>query len=156
MAKSEFKYDDKVWKALRRKLKDTGQAGKHVRVGIMGDAEMHHSGFSMIELAATHEFGSSDGRIPERSFLRSTFRERADDLTRILTKIAKQVVADKIDVDTALGQLGLWGANAVKQKITKEDIPPPLSPRTIQRKGSTKPLVDTGQLVNSISWVLVK
>lgn len=150
-----IKVNDKVWRDLRAKLKKLGMKDAHVQVGILGDAGMHHSGFSMIELAAVHEFGSRDGRIPERSFLRSTFRDRKEDLTKFLTKIAKQIIADKLSPEDALGQLGLWGAAQVKNQITKQDIPPPLSARTIQRKGSTKPLVDTGQLVNSISWKVV-
>ena len=149
------KYDDRVWKALRQKLKDLGAEHKHVRVGVMGDAGMHHSGYSLVELAATHEFGSSNGHIPERSFIRSTFRERDQELTKILTGLAKGVIADKVQVDEALGKIGLWGANAVKRQITGQDIPPPLAVSTIKRKGSTKPLVDTGQLLNSITWVLV-
>jgi hypothetical protein len=33
-------------------------------------------------------------------------------------------------------------------------VPPPLKPATIARKGSSRPLVDTGRLLSAITWVV--
>lgn len=156
MSKSQVKVDDKAWKELRRHLKKLEREGAHVKVGVLASSGTHaESGISMIEIASVHEFGSPSIGVPERSFIRAGIQEKRDDLVRILNGLAKGIVQDKITVDEALQKLGLWGANAVKRKITSSDIPPPLKASTVARKGSTKPLVDTGQLVNSISFEVV-
>lgn len=148
-----MKVNDKKWKQLKKKLGKLSLGKAHVRVGTFGG--VHSSGYLMPELMATHEFGSQDGRIPQRSFIGATLSERRQEITKLLSQYADQILQDKLAPAQALGQLGLWAATAVKAKITTTDIPPPLKPSTIARKGSTKPLVDTGQLVNSITWVVI-
>lgn len=137
----------------------TGLEKARVKVGILegkgGEAEHGESGMAIIEIAAVHEFGSVDGRIPERSFLRRTFEEQQDELIKFQSKIAVAVVNQRLSIEQGLGQLGLWAQAAIKRTITGDPpIPPPLKPATIARKGSDRPLVDTGQLLNSIQWEL--
>jgi hypothetical protein len=145
------KSDDAVWRKLRKKLGRLRLQGAHVRVGVFGGVH-EDSGFDMVELLATHELGTRDGRIPARAPIATTFREQAPQLTVVLANIADQVITDRLTIRAGLDRLGLWGATMVKRTITTTDLPPPLKPRTIARKGSSKPLVDTAQLVNSISW----
>jgi hypothetical protein len=150
------KVNDREWKKLKGRLDKLGRTGAHVQVGVFSTAGAHaDSGVSMVEIAAVHEFGSPSANIPQRSFIRAGILESREELKKVLAKLAKGVVQDRIQVDEALQQLGLWGANAVKRKVTGTNIPPPLATATIRRKGSSKPLVDTGQLVNSITWVVV-
>lgn len=154
----KFKVDVKVWKQLRAHLKKIGKDHSYVKVGVLTD-EMHHSGFSLVEIAAVHEFGSRDGRIPQRSFIRAGIKDSQPQLVRFLQNLARAVLKDPAAshsaVDEALNKLGAFAANSVKRYVTKNNIPPPLSPRTIVRKGSSKPLIDTGQLVNSITWQVI-
>ncbi|MDF7681191.1 hypothetical protein PT300_11600 [Enterobacteriaceae bacterium ESL0689] len=42
-------------------------------------------------------------------------------------------------------------AGEVKRKI-QSGIAPPLDPKTIARKGSSRPLIDTGNLLQSITY----
>jgi len=150
VSSGKVKVDDKKWRELRKRLEAMGADKAHVRVGVLSDDS--HGDIGMIELAAIHEFGSEAAGIPERSFIRRTFRDRKEELTQLLHVLTHKIVTNKMTILQALNTLGLWGANAVKQTITQSDIPPPLKPSTIARKGSDKPLVDTGQLVNSITW----
>lgn len=148
---------DKGWRAL---LKAVAASEKmHARVGILGsDAVDEHSesGMTNAEIAFVHEYGSRDGVIPERSFIRSTFVTRkAAELRAMLAKCGKAMFQKGLPLKTALGALGAWGAAEVKNTITQTDIPPPLEPATIAAKGSSKPLVDTGQLLGSITWDVV-
>jgi phage gpG-like protein len=147
--------DTKVWDALRERLRRLGRKGAHVRVGVMQSAGNAPSGISLVELAAVHEFGSPAAGIPERSFIRSTFRERGEQLVNLTTRLAKAVIAERSSIDEALGLLGAWGADQVKRTI-RGFIEPPLKQKTIDRKGSDLPLVDTGQLINSITWEVAK
>lgn len=147
--------DDKVFKALRAKLAHAKDA--HVKIGVLeskgGGGSPDGSSVSLAELAAIHEFGAPKAGIPARSFLRKTFtdEEGREALSRFLTRTGRQLIADKLDVKTALDQLGAWAVAQIKKRI-KEHIPPPNKPATIKAKGSSTPLVDTGQLINAITW----
>ena len=152
--------DKTVWEKLRAKAKELDRM--YVKVGILaskgGDAPHGDSEMSLIDIAATHEFGSSDGRIPERKPIRRTFNEGDGPrrLADMCAKLAKKIITDNMDPVRALNLLGAWAAKEVKNTITESDIPPPLAESTIAAKGSTKPLVDTGLLLNSISYEVVE
>ncbi len=54
-------------------------------------------------------------------------------------------------IEKALRLAGAYLEGKIKEKITNTDPDwPPLKPATIKRKGSSKPLIDTGKLRNSI------
>lgn len=153
MATGKTTLNDRVWRALRDRLR--GVAKKRVKIGWLDDGSQHDD-ISMAELAAIHEHGTEDGSIPAREPLRRTFEEDdgREDTKRMTERLARQVVAEKVDVDQALGILGDWGANQVKRRI-KMGLWPPLKPATVAAKGSSAPLIDTGALVNAVNWVVV-
>ena len=72
--------------------------------------------------------------------------------------IAKQFAktAEGLSIEDALEKVGAFARNiSVKAFSTKgygewDD----LDPQTIKRKGSSKPLIDTGTLRNAITWVV--
>lgn len=160
--------DDRVMKALAKKL--GALAAKTVRVGVLsseGASNSHdsHKGqtggpgsedFSMIELAAVHELGSPAAGIPERSFIRATFEdpETIADQKKVSEKLARRIVFGKLQIDEALGILGLWGVSKVKNAISEKKIKQGLSPDTVAKKKSTTALVDTGRLINAINHVV--
>lgn len=147
--------DTTIWDKIMAAVRSMKTA--HVKVGVMASAgETENGEFTLAELAAVHEFGSPANGIPERSFIRSTFRERGSELEVVTKKLAKQVL-DGGSVHDALSKLGLWGATAVRSQITSQRVRPQLveseaGRRTIARKGSSVTLVDTGQLANAISY----
>lgn len=106
----------------------------------------------LVELAAIHEFGSPAAHIPERSFIRRTFDTKHTEIRALATKLAAKIVDGKMDIDKALTVLGQFCAAEVKKTITRDRIPPPLKPATIEAKGSNRPLVDTGRLLGAISY----
>lgn len=140
--------DRKRWDELLARAH--GLERLHVRVGVLsskgGDAK--EGEFTLVELAAVHEFGTEDGHVPERAPIRTTFYVRCkQELVDMQFKLAKQIVSGGMDPRRAMGILGSWGANAVKKTITDGDgLPPPLAQSTIDAKGSSRPLVDTGML----------
>lgn len=151
---NNVKVNDRVWRELVKRI--DGIADKHAKVGVIDQAAGDdHDGATNAEIAAVHEFGSQDGHIPERSFLRATFRDQRDKLIAIQAKACKALLADKVTVRRALELIGAWGAGAVKAYITRGDNLLPLAAATIKRKGSSRPLVDTGQMVNAITFVVV-
>jgi hypothetical protein len=126
----------------------------YVKVGVLKGDQVS-SGFTLVELAATHEFGSPAAGIPERSFIRRTFQEKQSETAAVISKLARQVITDGMPVERALNRLGAWGAAQVKNMITRGSIRPPLMPSTIARKGSNRPLIDTGRLVGALIWEVV-
>lgn len=149
-------FKNKVFKELRTKIGKLADA--KVRVGILegGDDEVEseYGDLTIVELATIHEYGAPAAGIPERSFLRKTFtgRGRAE-LAAFQAEQAKQVIEGKLGARTALKRIGTWGAAKVRERI-RAHIDPPLKPATIKRKGSSTPLVDTGHLINAISFQL--
>lgn len=95
--------------------------------------------------------------IPERSFFRTTMKEKAKDYKKAMIKILRNVVEsvakDKHDnAENLMGKLGQKVVNDIQAKIVaiKE---PPNAPSTIrQKKGVNNPLVDTGQMLGSVRW----
>lgn len=145
--------DDKVWQALRRRLE--ASAKSHVVVGVLANkgGTADHGGVTMVELAAIHEFGAPKAGIPERSFLRSTMSKQEPALNKLIGRLAHEIVEKGMEVHQALELLGTWGAAAVKKAITTgPGIPPELKPETVARKGSTRPLVNTGRLLDAITY----
>lgn len=150
---------DGVWKKLYSMVKDLDK--KYVKVGILSDKggqEVEEgSDLTMLDLGVIHQFGTEDGRVPARYWLTTYFESKPDEVSAKVSELAKAVVMNKVDVRRGLELLGLWATAQVKKTITAgEPLPPPNAPITIARKGSDRPLVDTGRFVNSIAHEVVE
>lgn len=88
--------------------------------------------------------------IPERSVMRSTVNENAQKYVRMLQKAIPRAIETGRSSDDVLNYLGLEVSNDVKLKFGNGLKPN--HPFTVQRKGSSAPLVDSGELRNSITW----
>lgn len=128
------------------------------------------SGISNVELAVIHEFGAPSAGIPERSFIRSSIEKNRSKYEAMQRELCRQILELKTDERKALGILGLSMSTDMKLGITHgSGIQPPNAPSTMARKAaktrrprglvgplpSPRALVDTGQLVGSISWAVV-
>lgn len=94
--------------------------------------------------------------IPERSFLRSTFDEEKANINQFVQKMLVQVFAGKLTGEQMLNRLGLYLQSKVQAKI-RSIKSPPKSGTTIAVEGSGKsnPLIDTGRLLQSITYQVV-
>lgn len=146
-----------MWRALRQRVRGLEHAS--VRVGIVGAAASTPVGRVTVGLIGIfHELGVPEINLPQRSFVRAALSAKLDELRGMQTRVAKLLVTDKITLKQALGMLGAWGAGAIRAYITQGKVEPKLADseagrRTIARKGSSKTLVDTGQLANAVTWV---
>ena len=106
------------------------------------------------QVAVWNEFGTSDGRIPERSFIRTTVDAHGKgDWAREAEALKKRIVEGRMTTDQALLHMGLLIKKQIQEKI-RSSVPPPNASSTIAAKGSDKTLIDTGQLLNSIDFEL--
>lgn len=122
---------------------------RYVVVGVRKGSK-GRGGVDLATIAAVHEFGSTDGRIPERSFIRSTYdRKIAGYTAKVAVGLGKAVLG-LTSADEVLDDLGRTMAADVVATIDA-GIAPPNAPSTLRRKNGTKPLVDTGALRAAIS-----
>jgi hypothetical protein len=136
------------------------------RVGIVGAraSEIEDgSDLTLAQLGAIHEYGSdvepgAPGYVPERSFIRSTIANRRADIAKLVASECKAVLAGLRTPEAALEIVGMQVAAWIKLAVTSGDgIPPPLAESTIARKGSSRPLVDHGQLIaHGVSHIVTK
>ena len=90
-------------------------------------------------------------KIPERSFLRTGHDENADRVLQQTERALAQVVAGKMSVDDMLDLYGQQMSTAIKTYM-RDLKEPQNSKMTVERKGSSNPLIDTGGLLESISF----
>ncbi len=119
-----------------------GLRGQAVKVGV-GDAPHEPSGTPTDEIAAAHEFGVG---VPERSFLRAWVDEKREQIQARMEKDLSDTLFSRDDWRKPFGQ---WCVDQIRARIWA-NIPPPLQESTAARKGTTVPLIDSGQLVNAI------
>lgn len=125
--------------------------GLRAKVGIQtGDGSKDRGGITMAGLALVHEFGSETAGVPQRSFLRSTVDENERKYVRIMKARLVEITKQRITAKAALTEIGERVRSDVLDKI-RGGIPPPNAPSTVARKGSSTPLVDTGQLLQAIT-----
>lgn len=147
---ASFQYNDKVWKKLLKRVGLLAHA--RVRVGVLsgsGGDSPTESGLTMLDIAMIHEFGAPKAGIPERSFIRLTFEMDQSKLAKFTARLARLIILGEVSVERALSLLGEFGVSRVKKTII-DGVSPALAASTIAAKGSSKPLVNTGQLLNSI------
>ena len=106
---------------------------------------------TLAQLGLIQEHGTS--RIPPRPFLGPAMTNNRDALRQRSAVLLAAVVEGKMDKREALGKLGAFGQTLVQKQI-RETVTPPNAPSTIRQKGSSHPLIDSGQMVQSVAWEL--
>ncbi|HCT5879209.1 TPA: hypothetical protein OT180_002233 [Morganella morganii] len=149
MIKNSGNFSGAGLKALEARIREMGK--KKVVVGVPAATNRaRKDGLSNATIAAAHEFGVP-GHIPERSFLRSTLGENKDKATGLLIRELKADISQGDFSGRAFAIVGEKLSGEVKRKI-QSGINPALDPKTVARKGSSKPLIDTGNLLQSINY----
>jgi hypothetical protein len=131
--------------------------GYKVKVGLPSGSGQYPDGTPVILVGIVHEFGTADGKIPERSFLRSAMRDHVREHRKLGRDLAKAVTQGRRDPKEALALLGTKAASNVAQQIIDLAFPV-LKASTIARrkKKSSNPLVDTGVLNQSITYEVIE
>lgn len=135
--------------ALSQRLK---KLNKRILVGVPA-GKVEEDGTSTALVAAVNEFGSADGKIPERSFLRAGLRKNFYAITRLNVSSLREVAEGTMTAEVALARTGAVAAGGV-QKYIPEGVFIPNAPSTVKKKGSDKPLIDSGHLRQSITYVV--
>lgn len=148
MAKNSVVDTDHGFKELVERVAEAAKSPWIVSVGIHeaeGDEE-YDDGETLLDVAEKHEFGLG---VPRRSFIADWADESESENKRTISKIGKLVISGQVELEDALNQLGLKFVGDIQKRI-KAGIDPANSEATIARKGSSTPLIDTGQLWSAI------
>ena len=144
---------DRGYKKARSEIQKVKIKRPHVAVGFQGESggarHPEGDGATVADVATFNEFGTKD--IPERSFIRSTMDEEKPELLRLNKRLFRLMSAGKMTTERALNILGLKIKALIQKKIT--DLKdPPNHPKTIARKKSSNPLIDTGTMRQSVTF----
>jgi len=118
--------------------------GAYVKVGVP-DTPRAEDGTPMDVVGAVHEFGNA--HVPQRSFLRAWADEHEAEAQ---AKLADTFRDSDGDSGAALKMLGQWAIDGIRARI-RSGIAPALNPTTVKRKSHAIPLIDTAQLIESIT-----
>jgi len=140
---------DYGWKELKKELQKL-EKKPFTKVGILegkGSKLYKKSSIKVIDVAVANEFGTAT--IPARPFMRKTYDENQTQYNRLFKRAYNNIIDGKSTVKISLGKIGLFAENKTKKRLRSGPWTPN-APRTIAKKKSSRPLIDTGQLVNSI------
>lgn len=131
-----------------------GLDGLEAKVGWFESA-LYPDGTPVAYVATIHEFGT--GKIPARPFMRPAVAEYGQSwLDQLATGARMAVQSDgAISAIEVLDAVAQTAAGNVGQVI-KSVMSPALKPVTIARKGHAKPLIDTGQMFQSVTGKVEK
>lgn len=141
--------------------------GKKVSVGVLGGGENTW-------LASIHEYGcvirvtekmraylhkmglhlkdsTTQITIPERAFLRNGFDENKEDVVRQAENVLGEVIAGRMDPEQLFEMIGLLMKSRI-QDYARDLDSPPNHPYTKERKGSSNPLIDSGDMIGAITY----
>ena len=106
---------------------------------------------TLLQVAVFNEFGTST--IPARSFLRAWFDENRDVIREKFAILMRSVIAGDRTKEQILDLIGLWAVGQIQLRIAA-GIGPANAESTIRQKGSSTPLINTGLLRASISFLV--
>ena len=175
---SDVKGGDKFAKAMQG-LSDKLQSAESVNVGFLEGAT-YPDGTLVAMVAAIQEYGAPKGGVPPRPFFRTMIAQKGPEWPRAVAALLKQ---NDFDAKTALEQTGAEIKGQLQESI-RDTNDPPLSPVTLMLRKmvgpngkvtsykqvaeararvaagedpggvSTKPLVWTGHLLNSVDYIV--
>ncbi len=148
--KSTITIIDKGWERIQKEIRIFEKS--FTKVGLLESSGIHSDsgGLTVVMVGVFHEFGTSRG-VPERRWVRRWVEKNKKSIGNKIMMLYGLVIDGKMTAKKSLQLLGAWGEKSLKQFLRDGNITPKLKPATIRRKGSSKVLIDTGQMMNSIS-----
>lgn len=138
------------WLAMERAIREAD--GLEVMVGFQHGSAAEDDGTDVCDVAAWNELGTST--IPSRPFMRKSVDENKAKINAMLKNAATELTYGK-PARMVLADVGMFQKDLVQEKITEGSFKAN-APSTIRRKGSSRPLIDTGRMRESVQYVVRK
>lgn len=139
------------FETVLRDIADKLRDGGSVRVGFLEGAT-YPDGKPVAMIAAINEFGAPGAGIPPRPFFRNMIAEKSGEWPQA---VADLVVENDYDFGKFAPLIGEAITGQLRQSIVDTNEPPN-APSTIRKKGHAKPLVDSGHMLNSVSYEVLR
>ena len=137
----------KEGKAFKKALQELN--GLEVRVGYQ-EGLLYPDGTPVVHVALWNELGTVNA--PARPFIRNTVDNNQvkiqSQMKSSVNKLAQGATAGKV-----LNELGVFAKGLLQEEIKYGDYVPN-APSTVEKKGSDKPLIDSGLLRQSANYVI--
>lgn len=135
-----------------------GLAADHTRIGVgmppAAENTVHtnaHDWATVMDVFLWNEFGTANR--PARSMIRGWVDENRDATLAKLAGVMRLVASGAVPKEEAFAFFGRWCVSEVRQRMQR-GIAPGNQESTIRKKGSSTPLIDSGQLLQFISYVV--
>lgn len=113
-----------------------------------GNGGVEDSAAMLADVALWNEVGTSN--MPARPFMASSFENNEEKLKAFSAQCFKQIEARGTAQDV-LQKVGVYAKGIIQQEISDGDFAAN-APSTVARKGSDKPLIDTGHMRQSVNF----
>jgi hypothetical protein len=125
-----------------------------IKAGILeSNNPVGESGTRVAEYALDNEFGTN--KIPARPFIGTATEEQGDGWVNTVKKKVPLVLKQKMKLSALLETVGKKMKFAIKDQIKFITIPKN-APATIKQKGFDNPLIDTGLMIETVDYEVVK
>lgn len=132
---------------LMKELKEL--ADLEVRIGFQR-GKASDNGTDLTDIAMWNELGTE--HIPSRPFMRDSVDKHKAEIVEFMKAQGKTLVAGA-SARSVLEKIGVFQKDLIQTEIEQGSFVAN-APATIRRKGSDKPLIDTGQMKNSVNfWI---
>lgn len=143
---AEFRGGERLEAELRKVAEGLGNGGT-LRVGFLENAK-YPDGKSVAMIGMIQNFGAPAAGIPPRPFFTNWIANKQDEWP---AGIALQLRANGWDIRRTLTVVGAALRGQLQQSI-RDTNSPPLAQSTIDRKGFSKPLIETSHMINSVDF----
>ena len=123
---------------------------KEIHVGFQAGRNAYEDGTDIVDVAAFNELGTSN--IPARPFMKQSWENNEGKLKAACQR-ANKMISQGETAEEACKMLGVYGVGLIQREIRDGNFVPN-APSTIRRKGSSKPLIDTGRMRQSVHYVV--
>lgn len=138
------------WGSVKKQLESLSKLD--VLVGIPQAEEREDGEITNAQLLFIQSKGSPVNNIPPRPTLEPTVSENKARISEMYRKSIEATLNGQ-NGRAELEKIGLWTSTKVKDKFGSDELVPN-APITIKKKGSDRPLIDTGQLRNAVTYVI--
>lgn len=121
-----------------------------IKVGFPEGSGGYEDGTTVAEVAAYNDLGTST--IPARPFMEQAFNNHGD-VMKGLCEQAQAILSSGGAAQAALDTVGSGCKALIQAEIVSGGFVPN-APSTIRQKGSSTPLIDTGTMRGSVSYVI--
>ena len=144
---------DRITPEGRRFLGQIEQLKKlQVQVGFQAGAAADEDGVDIANIAMWNELGTS--RSPARPFMRKSVDENKDKIKAMCARQLKRL-AQGASAEDILEKIGVFQKGLIQRKIVDGTFEPNAA-STIRKKGSSRPLIDTGRMRQSVNFIILR